>query len=81
MTSPGRGWLWNGVARLTFGPPRRCFVSDTTRAILPAFGAYAGGLNVLDRAYAGLLPGRDFHAWMMGRDAVVPVSAARLEGD
>ena len=60
---------------------RRCFVSDTTRAILPAFGAYAGGLNVLDRAYAGLLPGRDFHAWMMGRDAVVPVSATRLEGD
>jgi uncharacterized protein len=33
---------------------RRCFVTDGERAILPAFGAYAGGLNVLDAAFAGL---------------------------
>jgi DNA ligase-associated metallophosphoesterase len=33
---------------------RRCFVTDGERLILPAFGAYAGGLNVLDRAFAGL---------------------------
>lgn len=33
---------------------RRCFVTDGERAILPAFGAYAGGLNVRDRAFAGL---------------------------
>jgi hypothetical protein len=33
---------------------RRCFVTDAERAILPAFGAYAGGLNVMDRAFAGL---------------------------
>jgi len=33
---------------------RRCFVTDAERAILPAFGAYAGGLNVRDRAFAGL---------------------------
>lgn len=60
---------------------RRCVVSDGTRAILPAFGAYAGGLNVLDKAYAELLPGTDFHAWMMGAHTVVPVAAKRLEGD
>jgi DNA ligase-associated metallophosphoesterase len=60
---------------------RRCVVSDGTRAILPAFGAYAGGLNVLDEAYADLLPGADFHAWMMGAHTVVPVAARRLEGD
>jgi DNA ligase-associated metallophosphoesterase len=33
---------------------RRCFITDGERAILPAFGAYAGGLNVMDQAFAGL---------------------------
>ena len=33
---------------------RRCFVTDGERAILPAFGAYAGGLNVRDAAFSGL---------------------------
>jgi DNA ligase-associated metallophosphoesterase len=33
---------------------RRCFVTDAERAVLPAFGAYAGGLNVRDPAFAGL---------------------------
>jgi DNA ligase-associated metallophosphoesterase len=33
---------------------RRCFVTDGERMILPAFGAYAGGLNVLDAAFARL---------------------------
>jgi DNA ligase-associated metallophosphoesterase len=33
---------------------RRCFVTDGERLVLPAFGAYAGGLNVRDAAFAGL---------------------------
>ncbi len=33
---------------------RRCFVTDSERIVLPAFGAYAGGLNVRDAAFAGL---------------------------
>lgn len=33
---------------------RRCFVSDGDRIILPAFGAYTGGLSVRDPAFAGL---------------------------
>ena len=33
---------------------RRCFVTDGDRVILPAFGAYAGGLNVRDAAFSGL---------------------------
>lgn len=60
---------------------RRCFASDGTRLILPAFGAYTGGLNVCDVAYNHLFAGRDFHAWMMGRDKVVPVAASRLVAD
>lgn len=33
---------------------RRCFATDGERLVMPAFGAYAGGLNVLDDAFAGL---------------------------
>ncbi len=33
---------------------RRCFVTDGERVILPAFGAYAGGLNVRDAAFTGM---------------------------
>jgi DNA ligase-associated metallophosphoesterase len=37
---------------------RRCFVSDGERIILPAFGAYAGGLSVRDPAFASLFARR-----------------------
>ena len=33
---------------------RRCFVTDGERMILPAFGAYTGGLNIKDKAFDGL---------------------------
>ncbi|MGO4408873.1 MULTISPECIES: ligase-associated DNA damage response endonuclease PdeM [unclassified Brevundimonas] len=33
---------------------RRCFASDGRRLILPAFGAYAGGLNLRDEAFTPL---------------------------
>lgn len=45
------------VARLVVrgrGLRRRCFVTDGARLVMPALGAYAGGLNVRDAALAGL---------------------------
>jgi uncharacterized protein len=33
---------------------RRCFVTDGERLVMPAFGAFAGGLNVRDSAFSGL---------------------------
>jgi hypothetical protein len=33
---------------------RRCFITDGERLVLPAFGSYAGGLNVRDTAFAGM---------------------------
>lgn len=33
---------------------RRCFAGDGSRLVMPAFGAFTGGLNVLDEAFAGL---------------------------
>lgn len=54
---------------------RRCFAADGARLVLPAFGAYAGGLDVRDAAFAGLFGGA-FHAWMLGREAVHPIRFA-----
>jgi DNA ligase-associated metallophosphoesterase len=43
------------VLRLGAATPRRaCFAFDGRRMILPAFGAYAGGLNLRDAAFDGL---------------------------
>ncbi len=68
------------AARVTVrgrGLRRRCFVTDGSRLILPSFGAYTGGLDVRDPAFAGLLAPR-FHAWMIGRDRVYPVASGKL---
>ena len=46
---------------------RPCFVEAKNRLILPALGAYTGGLNVLDAAYAPLKLG-DFRVHLIGRD-------------
>ena len=60
---------------------RRCFVTDTTRLIMPAFGAFTGGLNVRAVAFADLFDGLKFNAWMIGRDAVYPVNGRRLRAE
>ncbi|PWE18881.1 ligase-associated DNA damage response endonuclease PdeM [Marinicauda salina] len=59
---------------------RRCFVTDGDRLILPAFGAFAGGLNIRDAAYDGLFA-RAPEAWMIGADRVYRVPARRCVGD
>jgi DNA ligase-associated metallophosphoesterase len=55
----------------------RCFASDGRRLVLPAFGAYAGGLSVTDPALAGLFPD-GFAVWMLGRSRVHRLPASRL---
>lgn len=47
----------------------RCFVEDGRRLILPAFGAFTGGLDVFDPAIRGLLA-RAFQVHLIGRDRV-----------
>jgi DNA ligase-associated metallophosphoesterase len=56
---------------------RRCFASDAARMVLPAFGAYAGGLDVDDDAIAGLFSA-DFAAYMLGGRRVYAVAARGL---
>ncbi|MDF1721413.1 MAG: ligase-associated DNA damage response endonuclease PdeM [Minwuia sp.] len=55
----------------------RCFATDGLRLIVPAFGAYTGGLDVMDAAFRPLFP-KMFHAWMMTGDRVLPVRSDRL---
>jgi len=60
---------------------RRCFVSDRMRCIMPAFGAFAGGLNFRDVAFADLFGLRDVMAFVLGRDRVHAVARARCLPD
>ncbi len=57
---------------------RRCFAGDGHRLILPAFGAYAGGLDVRDRAFAGLFRQKSFRAFVLGDDGVYAVGRRAL---
>ena len=57
---------------------RRCFAGDGRRMIMPAFGAYTGMLNVLDRAYAGLFDRDGLFACMLGRQRVYKVTGSAL---
>lgn len=65
---------------------RRCFASDGTRLVLPAFGAFTGGLNVLDPAWAGIFSGRRFTTCLLGENRLFAIPARallrdRLSGD
>ncbi|MCJ2058696.1 ligase-associated DNA damage response endonuclease PdeM [Methylobacterium sp. J-048] len=59
---------------------RRCFVTDGTRLVMPAFGAFAGGLNVRDRAIEGLFP-NGFTAHLLGDGRVFSIGRAQLARD
>jgi len=60
---------------------RRCFAADGQRIVLPAFGAYAGGLNVLHAAFAGLFERRMFRAFVLGEARVYAVGRTALRPD
>lgn len=60
---------------------RRAFATDGTRLILPAFGVLAGGLNVLDRAFAPLFAPERLVAFMLGNRRIFPVPVSALSPD
>lgn len=58
---------------------RRCFVGCGMRMVLPAFGAYTGGLDIRDAAFSGLWPRRDeVRAFLLGRDQVYAMGPGRV---
>jgi DNA ligase-associated metallophosphoesterase len=60
---------------------RRCFAADNTRMVMPAFGAFTGGLNVRDAAFADLFGTLAFTAHMLGEDRLYAFTAKRCMPD
>ena len=56
---------------------RRCFASDGERAVMPAFGAFTGGLSIRDAAFARIFGSPGFMAHVLGDNRVHAFAAAR----
>lgn len=59
---------------------RRCFATDGERLVLPALGAFTGGLNVRDPVFEHLFPD-GVMALVMGERRVYPVRGRQLLPD
>jgi len=60
---------------------RRCFVTDGDALVMPAFGAYTGGLSIRDRAFAAVFGSRNFTAHMLGDNRLYAFAASRCLPD
>ena len=56
---------------------RRCFACDGERVVMPAFGAYSGGLNIRDAAFAKIFGTPGFMAHVLGDRRLHSIAAAR----
>jgi uncharacterized protein len=56
---------------------RRCFASDGERAVMPAFGAYTGGLSIRDVAFTKIFGAPDFTAHVLGDNRLHAIVASR----
>jgi DNA ligase-associated metallophosphoesterase len=59
---------------------RRCFAYDGERLVMPAFGAFTGGLNLRDEAFDPLFPNGAM-ALVLGKERVMPAPMERLLAD
>lgn len=57
---------------------RRCFAGDGKRLIMPSFGAFTGGLNVRDTAFAGLFNENLLEAHVLGKSAIYRIGGKQL---
>ena len=69
------------VAQRGRGVARRCFAADAKRMVMPAFGAYAGGLNIRDRAFVALFGALSFTAHLLGAGRLYAIPAMRCIAD
>jgi uncharacterized protein len=56
---------------------RRCFACDGERAVMPAFGAYAGGLSIRDAAFSKIFQTLGFTAHVLGDVRLHTIAASR----
>lgn len=60
---------------------RPCFVGNGKRIVLPAFGSFTGGLNVLDEAFAPLFGNDGMAVWLLGQEGLYPIATRNLKED
>ena len=60
---------------------RRCFAGDGKRMVMPAFGAYTGGLNIRNAAFADVFGTLKFTAHMLGEARLYAIAAQRCLRD
>ena len=56
----------------------KCFIADGQRLIMPAFGAYTGGLSINSAAFSGLFDHVETKVWMIGKSGLHRFSLNRL---
>ena len=56
---------------------RRCFACDGERAVMPAFGAYTGGLSIRDQAFSKIFQTLGFMAHVLGDNRLHTIAASR----
>jgi DNA ligase-associated metallophosphoesterase len=56
---------------------RRCFACDGARAVMPAFGAYTGGLSIRDAAFSKIFQTPGLMAHVLGDNRLHTISASR----
>ena len=69
------------VSRSTVPVRRACFVGNGLRLVMPAFGAFTGGLNILDGAFEPMFGDGGMAVWMLGQEGLYPVAARLLRED
>lgn len=55
----------------------KCFVGDSRRIVMPAFGSYTGALSISAEPFSLLFPDA-FHVWMLGGRAVHRFPSSRV---
>jgi uncharacterized protein len=65
------------VSRRGRSMERRCFACDGVRAVMPAFGAYAGGLSIRDAAFARIFQSPGLMAYVLGDVRLHSIAASR----
>jgi len=69
------------VSRRSRTLTRRCFVSDGARLVMPAFGAYAGGLNIRHSAFVKVFGALAFTAHLLGQRRLFAFAATGCLAD
>ena len=57
---------------------RPCFIGNGRRLVMPAFGAFTGGLNVLDAAFDPLFGPDGLNVIVLGQEGLYPIATRLL---